>query len=224
MANSREVFCLDGGFMELSQYPISDFLTALASKEATPGGGVASALASFLGAALGHMVGNLTVGKEKYKDVEADLYCLMNETAQLQKELTALIQRDAEAFAPLAEAYKLDKNDPEHDTVMEQCLRRAAAVPMEVLRLCCRMIELHSEYAKKGSVMAVSDAATGAVLCWAGMYGAAVNVVVNTRLMKDREYARRMNAEADKLINKYWKLAERTYEDVYRQLKKEKKQ
>lgn len=210
--------------MEFSEYPISEFLTALASGDATPGGGGASALTAALGAALGNMVGSLTVGKEKYRSVEADLYCLMNETAQIQKELTALIQKDADAFAPLAEAYRMDKNDPEYEAVMEQCLRRAAAVPMEVLRLCCRMIELHSAYAKKGSVMAVSDAATGAVLCWAGMYGAAVNVVVNTRLMKDRDYARRMNAEVDKLMNKYWKLAERTYEDVYRQLKKEKKQ
>jgi formiminotetrahydrofolate cyclodeaminase len=209
--------------MEFSEYPISEFLTALASKEATPGGGGASALTAALGAALGNMVGNLTVGKETYKDVEADMYCLMNETAQLQKELTALIQKDADGFAPLAAAYKMDKNDPNYDAVMEQCLRDAAAVPMEVLRLSCRMIELHSAYAKKGSALAISDAATGAALCWAAMYGAAVNVVTNTRLMKDREYAKRMNAEADKLMNKYRKLAEHTYDSVYQTLKKEKK-
>ena len=207
--------------MEFSEYPISAFLTALASKEATPGGGGASALTAALGAALGGMVGNLTVGKEKYKSVEADMYCLMNETAQLQKALTALIQKDADGFAPLAAAYKMDKDDPNYDAVMDQCL---AAAPMEVMRLSCRMIELHSTYAKKGSALAVSDAATGAVLCWAAMYGAAVNVVVNTRLMKDRDYARRMNAEVDKLMNKYRKLAENTYESVYQQLKKEKKQ
>lgn len=209
--------------MEFSEYPISEFLTALASRDAVPGGGGASALTAALGAALGNMVGNLTVGKEAYKDAEADLYCLMNETAQIQKELTELIQKDADGFAPLAAAYKMDKDDPNYDAVMEQCLRDAAAAPMEVLRLSCRMIELHSAYAKKGSALAVSDAATGAVLCWAGMYGAAVNVVVNTRLMRDRDYARRMNAEVDKLMNKYWKLAESTFDSVYRQLKKERK-
>lgn len=209
--------------MEFSNYPIEKFLAALASKDATPGGGGASALTAALGAALGNMVGNLTVGKEQYRDVEADMYCLMNETAQLQKELTALIQKDADGFAPLAAAYAMDKNDPNYDTVMEQCLRDAAAAPMEVLRLSCRMIELHSAYAQKSSTLAISDAATGAALCWAAMYGAAVNVVVNTRLMKDREYARHMNAEVDKLMNKYWKLAESTYESVYQKLKKERK-
>lgn len=210
--------------MEFSEYPISEFLTALASKSATPGGGGASALAAALGAALGNMVGNLTVGKEQYKDVEADLYCLMNEAAQLQEGLTALIQKDADAFAPLAEAYKMDKDDPNYDTVMEQCLRRAAEVPMEILRLSCRMIELHSVFAKKGSVAAISDAGTGTVLCWAAMYGAGLNVVVNTRLMKDREYARELNAEVDAMTNQYWQLAERTYEEVYKKLKAERKQ
>ena len=209
--------------MELSNERISDFLTALASKDPTPGGGGASALTAALGAALGSMVGNLTVGKEKYRAVEADMYCLMNETAQIQEELTALIQKDADAFAPLSAAYAVDKSDPDYDTVMEKCLREAARPPMEVLRLSCRMIELHSEYAKKGSVLAVSDAGTGVVLCWAAMYGAALNVVTNTRLMKDRLYAQRLNDEVDRLMNKYWQLAEETYDRVYRELKKPKK-
>lgn len=209
--------------MEFLEYPVSEFLTALASKDAVPGGGGAAALTAALGAALGNMVGNLTVGKEKYKAVEADMYCLMNETAQLQEELTALIQKDADNFAPLAEAYKMDKNDPKYDEIMEQRLRAAAAAPMEILRLSCRMIELHSAYAKKGSAAAVSDAGTGAVLCRAAMYGAALNVVVNTRLMKDREYARQMNAEVDAMMDKYWKIAENTYESVYNKLKMEQK-
>lgn len=206
--------------MNFSEYPISDFLTALASKDAVPGGGGASALTAAMGAALGGMVGNLTVGKEKYRPVEADMYCLMNEAAQLQEELTRLIQKDAEGFAPLAAAYAMDKEDPAYETVMEACLRSAAAPPMEILRLSCRMIELHSAFAQKGSVMAVSDAGTGAALCRAAMYGAALNVLANTRLMKDRTYARRMNDEVDRLMNKYRKMADETYQSVYQKLKK----
>ena len=72
-------------------------------------------------------------------------------------------------------------------------------------------------------MLAVSDAGTGVVLCWAAMYGAALNVVTNTRLMKDRLYAQRLNDEVDRLMNKYWQLAEETYDRVYRELKKPKK-
>lgn len=205
--------------MEFSRYRIDDFLTALGSKDAVPGGGGASALVGALGAALGCMVGNLTVGKAKYKDVETDLYLLMQEAEQIQKELAALIQKDADGFAPLSRAYAKDKSDPDYDTVMEQCLRKAAETPLEIVRLSCRMIELHQQFAQKGSTLAVSDAGTGVVFCWAAMYGGALNVFVNTRLMKDRVYAQRINAEVEDLMEKYWKLADETYEFVYENLK-----
>jgi formiminotetrahydrofolate cyclodeaminase len=48
------------------------------------------------------------------------------------------------------------------------------------------------------------------------MYGAAVNVKVNTRLMKDRAYAEELNARVDEGMAKYWPIAEKVYEDIYR--------
>ena len=70
--------------MDFSRYRIDDFLSVLSAKDAVPGGGGASALVGALGAALGCMVGNLTVGKKKYKDVETDMYLLMAEAEQLR--------------------------------------------------------------------------------------------------------------------------------------------
>ncbi len=207
--------------MDFSRYRIDDFLSQLASKEAVPGGGGASALAGALGAALGCMVGNLTVGKAKYKDVETDMYLLMSEAEQIQKELTALIQKDADGFAPLSKAYAKDKHDPDYEEVMERCLRQAAQTPLEIVRLSCRMIELQRQFADKGSVLAISDAATGVELCRAAMYGGAVNVLVNTRLMKDRVYAKRMDDEVNALMAKYRPIAEDVYDSVYKRLKKD---
>ena len=206
--------------MEFSRYRIDDFLTVLASKDAVPGGGGASALVGALGAALGCMVGNLTVGKKKYADVEGDMYLLMHEAENLQKELAGLIQKDADGFEPLSKAYAKDKSDPDYDEVMEQCLRKAAEAPMEIMRLSCRMIELHRQFAEKGSVLAVSDAGTGVVFCQSAMYGGALNVLANTRLMKDRVYATRMNNEVESLMKQYAAQAEETYRLVYDKLKK----
>ena len=205
--------------MDFSRFRIDDFLSVLASKDAVPGGGGASALVGALGAALGCMVGNLTVGKKKYKDVETDMFLLMAEADSLQKELTALIQKDADGFEPLSKAYAMDKNDPDYDTVMEDCLRMAAATPLEIMRLSCRMIELQRQFAEMGSVLAVSDAGTGVVFCQAALQGGALNVLVNTRLMKDRVYAGRINAEVSDMMNKYGKHAEETYGLVYDKLK-----
>ena len=102
---------------------------------------------------------------------------------------------------------------------MEDCLRRAAATPLEIMRLSCRMIELHRQFAEKGSVLAVSDAGTGVVFCRSALQGGALNVLVNTRLMKDRVYAGRINAEVNEMLSKYLKQADETYELVLGKLK-----
>lgn len=202
--------------MEFQDMTLRQFTALLASREAAPGGGGASAMTGALGAALGAMVGNLTTGKPKYADVEEEMKSLTRRAEDLSKKLLAMVNRDAEAFRPLSQAYALPKDAPNRDDIMEACLRRAAEAPMEILRLCCQGIELMESFAAKGSTLAVSDAAAGAVLCWGAMYGAAVNVKVNTRLMKRRDYADEVNREVDVLMGEYWKRAEKIYEDIYR--------
>ena len=200
-------------FIQLS---CADFSARLSSAAPVPGGGGASALVAALGAALGSMVGALTVGKSGYADVEDDIKALMDRANALRQELLAYVDQDAEAFAPLAKAYAIPKNDPTRDETMEQCLRKAAAVPLRILELSCEGISLQSAFAQTGSKLAVSDAATGVVFCWSAMYGAAVIVNVNTKLMKDRAYADQINARVDALMDQYRPIAERVYQDVYR--------
>ena len=195
---------------------ITEFTEMLASKAPVPGGGGASALVGAIGIALGDMVGELTVGKKKYADVEEDVKALMEKAQDLRVRLLACVNKDAEAFEPLSRAYGIPKDDPTRDEVMEKCLRDAAAAPLEILDLCCEAIDLQREFADKGSVLAISDAATGVVFCWSAMYGAAVNVKVNTKSMKDQEYAAKINAHVDDQMAKYWPIAEKVYEDIYR--------
>ena len=123
------------------------FAEALASKAPVPGGGGASALAGSLGAALCSMVGNYTLGKPKYAAVEADVRAILEEAERLRTRLLNLVKEDAAAFAPLSRAYGIPKDDPGRGEIMEQCLRDAAAPPMEMLRLSCRVIELHQAWA-----------------------------------------------------------------------------
>ena len=195
---------------------VTEFTEVLASKAAVPGGGGASALVGALGAALGNMVGELTVGKKKYADVEEDVKALMAKAQDLRVRLLDCVNKDAEAFEPLSKAYGIPRDDPNRDEIMEKCLRDAAAAPLEILDLCCEAIELQRGFADKGSVLAVSDAATGVVFCWSAMYGAAVNVKVNTKAMKDKAYAAKINEHVDEQMAKYWPIAEKVYEDVYR--------
>ena len=195
---------------------VTEFTELLASRSAVPGGGGASALVGAIGIALGNMVGELTVGKKKYADVEEDVRVLMEKAQDLRLRLLDCVNRDAEAFEPLSRAYGIPRDDPTRDEIMEQCLRDAAAVPLEILDLCCEAIELQQAFAEKGSPLVVSDAATGAALCAGALYGAAINVKVNTKLMKDRPYAEAVNAHVDGKLERYGALAGEIIQTIYR--------
>ena len=203
--------------MDFINGSVAAFTEQLASPAPVPGGGGASARVGAVGIALGDMVGELTVGKKKYAAVEADVRALMERAQDLRVRLLDCVEKDAVAFEPLSRAYAIPRDDPDRDTVMERCLRDAASAPLEVFDLVCEAIEIQQEFAQKGSKLVISDAATGVSFCRAALEGAAVNVKVNTRLMKDRVYAEAIDAHIDEGLERYRALADLVFEAVYRQ-------
>lgn len=204
--------------MSCLQLKLSDYSAALASDAPTPGGGGASAVVAALGTALAGMVCGLTDGREKYAEHQSEIEELLNEAEELRIRLEQLADEDAAAFEPLSKAYKIPKDDPKRDETLEKCLRDAARPPMEILRLSCRAILIHQRLEQIGSTMAISDVGTGAVFCWAAMYGSAMNVLANTHLMKDMDYAAELNGECASLMAGHWQIADRVYESVWERL------
>lgn len=202
--------------MDLLNSSVTSFTEQLASPAPVPGGGGASALVAAVGIALGDMVGELTVGKKKYADVEYEIRELMARAQELRVKLLACVEKDATAFEPLSKAYGIPKDDPTRDEIMERCLRDAASAPLEILDLCGEAIDLLDSFSKKGSRLVLSDAATGAMLCHGAMHGAAINVKVNTRLMKDRAYADEINRHVDGKLTCYIPIAEQIYTKISR--------
>jgi formiminotetrahydrofolate cyclodeaminase len=194
------------------------FVQALASKAPVPGGGGAAALVGAVGTALGGMVGSLTLGKQKYADVQDDIAALNEKAGRLREELLALVKRDAEVFEPLSKAYGLPKGTEEEKAekarVMEAALRDACSVPAEIMEKCCAAIELHREFAEKGAAIAISDAGCGVVCCKAALQAAALNVFINTKSMTDRACAENINEKANRLLSAYTVLADEIYARV----------
>lgn len=205
--------------MSMNDKSLREFSQALADKVSVPGGGGAAALAGALAAALGSMVGNFTVGKAKYADVEKDILSYMDEAETLRNDLLNCIDEDAEGFEPLSKAYGIPKGTPGREETLEKCLRDAAAVPYKIAELSCKVIELSEKFAEKGSTLMISDAGCSAVLAWAALYAAVLNVRVNTKLMTDRDYAEKLNSSIDELMNKYWVKADKVYGEVFEKLK-----
>ena len=201
--------------MDLINGSVTAFTEQLASPAPVPGGGGACALVGAVGIALGDMVGELTVGKKKFADVEADLRALMARAQDLRVRLLDCVEKDAVAFEPLSRAYGIPQDDPTRDEIMEKCRRDAAAVPLEIFDLVCETIEIQRDFAQMGSKLVISDAATGVSFCRAALHGAAVNVKVNTRLMKDRANADAIDRHVDEAMAKYTALADAVFHSVY---------
>ena len=205
------------------QQTIKEFLSVLSSKQPVPGGGGASALAGALGTALGLMVGNLTVGKKKYAQVEGDVIAMMERLTDMQREMVRLADKDGEVFAPLAAAYGLPAGTEEEkahkERVMEENLLAASLVPVRVMELAVEVLEILEEMGEKGSVMAVSDVGVAVQFARTAVTGAVMNVYINTKSMKNRDKAGEINDRAAKALEQGTMLADRIYGSVLKRLK-----
>ena len=207
----------------VEQKTIEGFLEVLSSKEPIPGGGGASALAGALGNALGQMVANLTIGKKKYADVEAEIKELLGRMQKLQAAFVTLADRDAQVFAPLAQCYSLPSLTEEEkaykEKVMEERLLDASFVPLEIMEHAVAMLGILEILGDKGSRLAVSDVGVGVQFIRASLLGAVMNVYINTKSMKNREKAEELNARAGQLIEEGTAWADRIYAKVLDQLR-----
>ena len=202
---------------------IGEFLEVLSSKAPVPGGGGASALAGALGTALGLMVGNLTVGKKKYAQVEAEVISMMERLTDMQRDMMRLADEDAKVFSPLADAYRLPAGTEEEKArkaeVMEEKLLAASLVPLEVMELAVEGLGILKELGIKGSVMAVSDVGVAVQFARTAVTGAVMNVYINTKSMADRERAGQINDRAARALEKGIMLADEIYDRVLKGLR-----
>jgi glutamate formiminotransferase/formiminotetrahydrofolate cyclodeaminase len=180
------------------------FLAQLASESPTPGGGSAAALAGAMGGALVVMVCNLTVGREKFKEVDAELRAIRADAEKLQATMTALVRRDAEAYAGFVEAMKLPKSTDAEKAARKKAMGdaavRAAEIPLETMRVALAVMRLAAIVAKKGNPHAASDGAVAALLSRAALRSADMNVRINLPSVQDEALRAKMLAEAETLV------------------------
>ncbi len=190
------------------------FSDLLAAKITMPGGGSAAALTGSLGSALCSMTANFTLGKKKYADVENDVKRILENSERLRLRLLELSDEDAKAFPELSEAWKLPTDYPEREKIYERAALNACKAPSEMVMCCCEAIDLILEIAEKGSIMLISDAGCGALLCSSAMQSAAMNVFINTSSLKDCQEAREIEEKIDNALSEYVPKAQKIAEKV----------
>lgn len=198
------------------------FISELATKAPTPGGGGASAYCGALASALASMVGNLTVGKKKYASVETEVEQALEELADLREGLIALIDADAQAFEPLAASWKMPASTPREQEIKRRATQAAlvdaCAVPLEIMGACAKVIVLCEFMAHNGSVMALSDAGVAALFAQAALEGASLNIIINVQSLEDEAIATDFMTKQRVLIETYGNKARETYLFVRAQL------
>lgn len=201
------------------------FIDELASSAPTPGGGGASAYCGALASALSSMVANLTVGKKKYADVEADMIVMLEKLAVVRERLLELVDEDAEAFKPLAAAYRMPKSTPEEAAAKNEALQAALAdaceVPLEIMRTCSRVVEMSEFLAQHGSRLALSDVGVGALFAKAALNGASLNVFANVVSMDDKARASEYRHEAITLMNVWSERADMVFARVLNEIRRD---
>lgn len=194
------------------------FISELGSSAPVPGGGSAAALVGAVGIALGTMVGELTTGKKTYAAYEEEIQQLIGRSRVITEKMKAAVQKDIDSFKPLSDVYRMPNSSDEEKAVrreaMQKALTPAAEAPLELAELCVEALEVLDRYSEIGSRLAVSDAATGSVMCLAALKSARLNVLVNTRMMEDTELRLKFEARADDAMSRGTEISRVTYERV----------
>ena len=178
---------------------VGELLERLGSSAPAPGGGAAAALAGALGAALVQMTANLTLGRPRFAQVEAQAASIAERADQLRARLASLGDADAAAYAEVAAAYGRPRADDAQKAAraaaIQTALGGAARVPIETAQVCAAVLHLAEEAAPLLNPSVISDVIVGAQLAAAGLEAAAINVEINLASLTDADLAASLAAE-----------------------------
>lgn len=190
----------------LASMKIKDFLSELASKSPAPGGGSVAALSGALGAALSSMVSNLTIGKEKYQEVEGEIKEVLKKSEILRKKLTDLIDKDTVAFNDVIAAFKMPKETEEQKSkrskAIQEGYKTASKVPLETAKTCAQILDVAKIVAEKGNKNSITDAGASAIMAQSGVESAILNVKINLCAIKDKPFVDITTKEINDLQNR----------------------
>jgi formiminotetrahydrofolate cyclodeaminase len=103
-----------------------------------------------------------------------------------------LIDKDTEAFNKVMEAYSLPKETDQQKALrsaaIQETMKEAALVPLEVMKHVIDALALASIVAEKGNASSVSDAGVSAIMLHAACEAACLNVQINLSAINDKNF------------------------------------
>jgi formiminotetrahydrofolate cyclodeaminase len=203
---------------------VPEFLDSLASGSATPGGGSAAALAGSMAAALVEMVANLTLGKKGFEGHELALRKMLEEANSYRQSLLSTIVQDITAYQEVIKAYLLPKTNEEEkrkrQEEIQKALKKAADPPLFTAATSLKVLKLCQQAIEKGKTQTITDAAVGALLAEAALWGGSLNVLINLSALTDKKYVQKMKKDLQRLHQEGEKIKQQIMAKVNEQLTK----
>ncbi len=176
--------------------PTYDFVDEVSRDTPAPGGGSVAALAGALGAALGGMVANLSIGKGEFDDRYESLCALAERAQELKDRLVQGVDEDTRAFDAVILGMRMPKDTAEElrarEVAIQEGYKAATRVPLDTVEQCRDALLVCLEMVRMAPEEMMSDVGTGALVARAGLVGAAYNVRINLKSIKDDAFRKEM--------------------------------
>lgn len=177
--------------MEIFNQTIRGFLDKAGSKAPTPGGGSVAAVAAALGASMGSMVANLTMGP-KYEAVQEKMAALVNQMRDGMTAYEAIAKQDMDSFQQYMDALGLPKGTAEEKAArscaIQDAAKQSAEVPMCLMRQSLELMMALAEITETANKNVISDLAIAFFMLESAIQSAWITVEINLSGIKDESF------------------------------------
>jgi formiminotetrahydrofolate cyclodeaminase len=92
-----------------------------------------------------------------------------------------------------------DQEKKERQNAIQEVLKEAAGVPLEVAEMGIRLLNLAENLVREGNQNAITDAAVSALVARSAIIGALYNVRINLLSIRDATFRDRVKHEAERI-------------------------
>ena len=176
--------------MALADSTLQQLIDELGARTPAPGGGAAASITAAVGAALGAMVINWSLGRTSLEQHDEGNRSHLDALQQGAARALELADEDARGYEALNTLMKLPEDDAVRRSQWSDAVDGAMAPPIETLALCTSMAGDLSGLTDTTNSMLKSDLAAAAVLVEAAGRTAAWNIHANLPLVEEAQAAK----------------------------------
>ena len=198
------------------------FANETASESPAPGGGSISAYVGALGVSLATMVANLSSHKRGWDDRWEEFSEVADKGQKLKDALLRTVDEDTDAFKLIMSAFGLPKSNEEEKKIRKEAIQAATKtaidVPFKVMKLAMESFPLIKQMVETGNPNSITDAGVGALCARVAVYGAYLNVKINTGGLDDKVFVDKVLVESKEMLDLANKLEGEIISNVIEQI------